>query len=173
MFVYEIHNIAYICVTLCAKPVFNLHVSQRCTIFSKLPSLSLLFACTTAMDSDLSATRESLEVLKNHHEALQRSSTKTIAELQKKLQLAEEEAARSKITLSLEKHKVSVIQDTSLLRHCLRPNYNSIRLYTNPWTSKLRAPLCKGQIPGPNGVCYEEIGSHCMCAQLHSCDHAI
>ena len=42
MFVYKIHNITYICVTLCAKSVFNLHVSQRCTIFSKLPSISLL-----------------------------------------------------------------------------------------------------------------------------------
>lgn len=59
--------------------------------------------------SELSATRENLEALKNHHEALQRSSTKTINELQHKLQLVGEEAARSKIAFNMEKHKVNVI----------------------------------------------------------------
>lgn len=78
-------------------------MNQRCT-----PSLSP-FTYASTIDSELSATRESLEVLKNQHEALQRSSAKTIADLQGKLHLAEEEAARSKMALSIQKHKVSVI----------------------------------------------------------------
>ena len=59
------------------------------------------------MDSELSATRESLELLKKHHKALQRNSMKTTAELQRKLHAAEEEVARSKVALSMEKHKVT------------------------------------------------------------------
>ena len=59
------------------------------------------------MDSELSATRESLELLKKRHEALQRNSLKTTVGLQRKLQVAEEEVARSKVALSMEKHKVT------------------------------------------------------------------
>lgn len=59
------------------------------------------------MDPELSATKGSLELLKKHHEALQKKSMKTTAELQRKLQLAEEEVARSKVALSMEKHKVT------------------------------------------------------------------
>ena len=72
--------------------------------------LSLLNSILTnppVMDSELSATRESLELLKKHHEALQRNSMKTTEGLQRKLQVAEEEVARSKVALSMEKHKVT------------------------------------------------------------------
>lgn len=103
--------LAVIPLTILHKPTIT-HSNQ--TLISshepEMYSLSLpspIYAST--IDSELSATRESLDVLKNQHEALQRSSTKTIADLQRKLHLAEEEAARAKMALSIEKHKVSVI----------------------------------------------------------------
>ena len=73
-------------------------------MLSLLQSLPTLLSWTR---SELSATRESLELLKKHHEALQRNSMKTTAGLQRKLQVAEEEVARSKVALSMEKHKVT------------------------------------------------------------------
>ena len=66
--------------------------------------------------SELSATRENLETLKSHHEALQRSSTKAINELQQRLQLVGEEAARSRVALNMEKNKVSAMVYVSLCR---------------------------------------------------------
>lgn len=95
-------------------------VCKICITFCLFPNLLTLppqsSACMHHCHSELSATRENLEALKNHHEALQRSSTKTINELQHKLQLVGEEAARSKIAFNMEKHKVNVMVYVSVHR---------------------------------------------------------
>lgn len=79
-----------------------------CIVMYKQYALSpSILTYPLVMDSELSATRESLELLKKRHEALQRNSLKTTVGLQRKLQVAEEEVARSKVALSMEKHKVT------------------------------------------------------------------